>query len=212
MFHMKNVEIHGIWVKYVDPCGLMLSSFRRGWWQQGSVFLSPLLLCREKRQEWFFQVQFNKWWPWFAAETCSFHSVFLPVQFKPCQRWKLGFTAAGSGATGSSLHAVVDESFAHVLRPWWVQNREFTLESFSSRAWMSNFVQIMVFNAQMTSQPRSGANDHVDALRTSLKSRLPNCFEFCPHAQHVSHAVNVSWPCFHIVRHYSFLGIDMDVG
>ncbi len=30
---------------------------------------------------------------------------------------KLGFTAAGSGATVSSVHAMVDESSAHVLRP-----------------------------------------------------------------------------------------------
>ncbi len=30
---------------------------------------------------------------------------------------KLGFTTAGSGATGSSGHAVVDEFFAHVSRP-----------------------------------------------------------------------------------------------
>ncbi len=40
------------------------------------------------------------------------HCYQTPVLFT-----MLGFTAAGSGATVSSVHAVVDESSAHVLRP-----------------------------------------------------------------------------------------------
>ncbi len=39
-----------------------------------------------------------------------------PTQRGIISGFQLGFTTAGSGATGRSVHAVVDESFAHISR------------------------------------------------------------------------------------------------